>query len=192
MSALREASTASARMGAHPLLSVERLFASERIAAGLEARRIERVSVWDELVDRASAGPATLSPADLRRLLAGIWSERAHAGLAAPIVERAVAFGRRSVDRAILSAYLLDHPVDHRAFAALRAAAAVAADRHDWGWREAGRRWCLWEGPDALGAAIREAAEPSALLREAGFVGRLADGAFVSAARTEGDRRAGR
>jgi len=160
---LREASAAIARTAAHPVLSVERLLATERVAAALEARRMKRAA----RIDRLSLD-----------------------SLAGATVERALAAGRRSVDRAIVEAYLLHYPVDRPGFAALREAAAVAADRHDWRWREAGRRWRLWEGPAGLAALLASASDPAALLREAGFVGRLADGAFVSAARADAVRSA--
>lgn len=150
-----------ARTGAHPVLSAERLLATERVAAGLEARRIKNMARIDRL------SPDTLTGAS---------------------VERALTSGRRSVDRAIVEAYLLHYSVDRPGFAALQAAAAIAADRHDWRWRDAGRRWHLWSGPHASGEALREHADPAALLREAGFVGRLADGAFVSAARADAVR----
>ena len=162
MSRLREVAVAFARTGAHPVLSVERLFAIERAAAGLEARRMKHARR-----ERPSVETLTASQ-----------------------IGHALACERRSADRAIVDAYLLRYPVDHPAFAALQAAAAVAADRHDWRWREAGRRWQLWSGPDGLGDALRDHADPQALLREAGFVGRLAEGAFVSAARADAARSA--
>ena len=176
MSALREASVAFARKGAHPLLSVERLFATERAAAGLESRRI----------GLAERGLAT----ELRRRLGDIWGDRQNGRLANDLVERLIRRERRSADRALIAAYLLDYPVDHPAFPALREAVAIAADRHAWRWQEAGRRWRLWEGPNSLGEALRVAPDPQALLREAGFVGRLAEGAFVSAARADAERSA--
>ncbi len=183
MNRLHDAADALARTGAYPLLSIERLFATERVAAALEARRMESRESWRERIERAAeTGVASLPPADLRRLVSGIWTERAHARLAAPIVEAAATRGRRSLDRALIAAYLIEYPVDHAAFAPLRAAAAAAADRHAWRWRDAGATWRLWEGPAMLGAALAEAGDPSALLRDAGLVGRLAGGAFVSAA----------
>jgi hypothetical protein len=189
MSRLRDSSVAFARTGAHRLLSIERLFATERIAAGLEARRIGQAEPFAELVERtADKGVAGLSVADLRRLLAGIWTDRSRARLAGTIVDHALGVARRSVDRALVAAYLLDYPVDHSAFEALRAAAAVAAERHIWSWRDAGRAWRLWDGPALLGDALRDADDATLLLREAGFVGRLVDGAFVSAARADAAR----
>ncbi len=153
MSVLRETSAAFARTAAHPVLSVERLLATERVAAALEARRMKRAT----RIDRASPDTPT---------------------------------GRRSVDRATIEAYLLNYPVDRPNFAALQADAAGAADRRDWRWREAGRRWRLWEGHAGLAEALASAPDPAALLREAGFVGRLAEGAFVSAARADAVRSA--
>jgi hypothetical protein len=150
---LREAAAAFARTAAHPVLSVERLLATERAAAGLEARRMKRAA----RIDR----PAPDTPA-----------------------------GRRSADRAIVEAYLLTYPVDRPGFAALQQRAASAADRHDWRWRAVGARLALWEGHGGLAEALASARDPAALLREAGFVGRLAEGAFVSAARADAVRSA--
>lgn len=184
MSGLREVAAVSARRGAHPLLSVERLLASERVAAGIEARRIGRREAWDDLVARLpGASLAALPAADQRRLLLGIWTERSIASLAGGVVEQAAAGRRRSLDRAIVEAYLLRYPSDHPAFGALRAAAALAADRHDWRWREAGARWSLWDGPAGLGDALRDTFDARRLLHETGFVGRLANGVFLRAAR---------
>jgi hypothetical protein len=189
VSRLREAAVACARTGAHPLLSVERLLATERVAAALEARRMNAVDAWSGLVAGAvDKGIAALIAADVRRLLAGIWTDRVHARLAGPLVDRALALDRCSIDRALITAYLRDYPTDHIAFEPLRAAAAAAADRRDWPWRDAGRTWRLWDGPAALGAALHQAAEPHALLRATGFGGRLGDGAFVSAARADAAR----
>lgn len=191
MSALREASVAIARTAAFPVLSVERLFAAERVAAGLETRRIGLGRSLADIADRASdKGVAALAVADLRRLLAAVWTDRRYARFAEPVVERVLGLGRRSADRALIVAYLRDYPVDHPAFATLRDAVAVAAGRHDWRWREVGTQWTLWEAPTALGEALRLAADPAALLRDAGFVGRLADGVFVSAARAGAARSA--
>jgi hypothetical protein len=189
VSRLREASVAFARTGAYPLLSVERMFAVERVAAALEARRLGGVEPWPELIERATAtGCAGLSASAVRRLLSGIWADRAQAQLASAIVGEAVAIERRSTDRTLIACYLRDYPVDHIAFAPLRDAAAIAAERHAWSWRDAGRRWRLWEGPALLGEALRKAGDPQRLLHEAGFTGRLADGAFVSAARADAAR----
>ena len=191
MTGLRAAAIALARIDRHPVLPIERLFATERVAAGLEARRTGGAEPWPDFVARLRSGDATLlSAAALRRLVRGLWRDRSAAASAAGIVERAVAIGRRSIDRAIVEAYLLHHPVDHRAFEALRAAAALAAGRHDWRWRSAGEQWRLWDDPAAFGEALGLADDPERLLRDAGFVGPLAGGAFVSAARAGAARSA--
>ncbi len=85
----------------------------------------------------------------------------------------------RSADRAAIVAYLLGDPGN----AVRREAAALAAEGHDWAWRQRGRQWRLWEGPDTLAAALRDASAAGGLLREAGLVGRLASGGFATAAR---------
>ncbi len=84
----------------------------------------------------------------------------------------------RSVDRATIHAYLLGDPADE----IRRAAARIAAERHDWSWRDRGARWQLWEGPAILAAGLRDVSDPAALLREAGLIGRLALGGFAVAA----------
>ena len=53
---LREASAALARTAAHPVLSVERLLATERVAAALEARRMKRAARIDRLSLDSLAG----------------------------------------------------------------------------------------------------------------------------------------
>jgi hypothetical protein len=183
VSALREASVALARKGGYPVLSIERLFAIERVAAGIEARRIPGGLGAAELIERAEdKGLGALSIADLRRLLRAIWADRGRARLASALVERLAEDGRRSVDRALIATYLGAYPADHPAFERLRAAAAAAADRHDWAWRAAGQTWRLWEGIDTVGKALQTASDPVALLRDTGLVGHLANGAFVTAA----------
>lgn len=153
-----EAAARAARLGVLPLLPAERLLASERTAAALAAR--------------AFRPPTTVAGAiDPRDVRAG-WGD-------GDLIGRALAEGRRSLDRAIVETYLRDYPVRHPGFATLAAAAATAAERHDWHWREAGRHWRLWDGPDALRAAPSRAAG----LRAAGLVGGLATGAFARAVR---------
>ena len=94
----------------------------------------------------------------------------------------------RSGDRAAILSYLRGDPGD----AAARTAAAAAAERHDWPWRERGRRWRLWEGPETLAATLRQAPDRTTVLRGAGLVGSLAAGGFAAAALAAADRRAKR
>ena len=186
MSRLRDAALALARTGAHPVLPIERLFAIERIAAGLETRRTGTPTPWADLVERAEEkGLGALSIAELRRLLRGIWTDRSRVRLAGALVERLGWDEERSTDRALIASYLVAYPVDHPAFDRLRAVAAAGADRHAWRWRDSGSLYRLWDGPATLGKALGQAEDPQALLRDAGLVGRLADGAFVTAARTD-------
>ena len=61
MSRLREASLALARTGTHAVLPVERLFATERIAAGLETRRTGTPGLTSPTSPRARRSrPSTL------------------------------------------------------------------------------------------------------------------------------------
>jgi hypothetical protein len=185
MTALRNAAEAIARTGTLPVLTAERLFASERVAAGLDAHRVPALEPWDELLARAGAELADLPDGALRRLIDGIWDTSAGGRLAAALPAEALARRRRGCDRAVIEAYLRHYPRGHPAFEALREAAAIAAERHDWRWRERGRRWQLWasDAPDLLRAEIARGTAIDSLLAEAGLIGTLAQGAFVSAVR---------
>jgi hypothetical protein len=187
MTALRKAAEAIARTGIHQVLTAERLFASERVAAGLDALRVATIEPWDELAARAGADITALADGELRRLIDGIWHQPGGGRLAATSMAEAAVRRRRSCDRAVIEAYLRHYPQDHPAFGALRTAAEAAAIRHDWAWQERGRRWRLWEkdAPDLLRAAIAEGGDAGALLAEAGLVGALRDGAFATVVRAD-------
>ncbi|HEY0270530.1 MAG TPA: hypothetical protein VGC10_06035 [Sphingomonas sp.] len=185
MTGLRRAAETIARTGIHPVLTAERLFASERVAAGLDALRVAPFEPWDELVARALADISVLSAGELRRLIDGVWRDPAPGRLAIALAGAVLARGGRSGDRALIEAWLRHYPRDHGGFDALREAAATAAGRHDWAWRERGRRWRLWaeDAPALLRAAIADGGEADALLAEAGLTGTLAHGAFADAVR---------
>jgi hypothetical protein len=182
---LRKAAEAIARTGTYPALTAERLFASERVAAGLDALRVAPFEPWEALVARAAADLPALSDGELRRLIDGIWHRPGPGRIAAPLIGEILTRWRRSGDRALIEAYLRHYPKDHPTFRVLREAAGFVAGRHDWPWRERGRRWRLWEsdGPDALRAAIADGGEAEALLAEAGLNGSFAQGAFAQAVR---------
>ena len=185
MTGLRRAADGIARTGTHPALTVERLFASERVAAGLDALRVAPFEPWDELAARAEIGLATVSNGELRRLADGIWHRPAPGRIAAPIVGEILARRRRSSDRAMIAAYLRHYPTDHPGFRMLREAAGLVAERHDWAWRKRGRRWRMWESdaPAALRAAIADGGDAGILCAEAGLIGALAQGAFAAIVR---------
>lgn len=135
MSGLRTTAERLRRAGGYPILSQERLFGTQRAAAQLAARRLDE-------------GERTASARALRRQVARL----SDAPLAAAVAQ-ALAAERRSVDRALIAAYLAALPSRHPEFERLRAAAETAAERHDWRWRDLGRRCYLWQPEqDATGA----------------------------------------
>jgi hypothetical protein len=111
-----------------------------------------------------------------------MWAEDSLEKTAPPVLGQSVARSRKSVDRAIIAAYLRHFPVDHPGFDHLTHASALVANRHDWPWRARGDRWALWdpdEGPSRLSRALLHTDGPAQLLREAGLDGDLATGGFV-------------
>jgi hypothetical protein len=127
MSGLRDAAERLRRSEPLPILSLERLFVTERAAAQLAGRRYD-------------TGERSAETRELRLGLAAIL----HAPQPAALLDEALAVDRRSVDRAIVAAYLAALPTDHVDLPALRDAAETAATRHDWRWRELGERLRLW------------------------------------------------
>lgn len=182
MSGLKDSAYGIASSGVFPALSSERLFAIEHVAAMLDRQQTQLPEPWAELIERVrEEGVDILSDSDLRRALDRIWTDRTATALAAPLVAAAIARQRRSLDRALIHAYLSRYPTGHRAFETLREAAARAADRHDWRWRDRGRQFGLWE-PDAATLALKLGAgmDRTMLLDQAGLTGTLAEGAFAA------------
>ena len=138
---------------------------------------------WERFLARIDPRtPGGLKPKELKRLLDGIWAEETLDGAAAPLLEDGVRRERKSIDRSIITAYLRNFPHDHPAFDHLVHASALVANRHDWPWRERGSKWELWQpdqGPTRLSRALLATENPAQLLREMGFDGDLATGAFV-------------
>lgn len=180
MSRLRESALAAGRGAALPVLSQERLFAIEHVAAKLDRREGSEPPVPIRALHIADV--EALSPGALRRALDGMWSESISSGLRAAILKTAIERRSRSVDRAIIESYFLDYPASHADLSILRDAASVAAERHSWPWRNAGRRYRLWDADaaDRCGADLRKSGQPDAFLRAMGLVGKLADGAFAT------------
>jgi hypothetical protein len=112
-------------------LSFERLFAVQRASASIASRRLD-------------SGNGTERARMLRRQIA---APEASGHELAEIVDRALQEDKRSVDRAIIHAYLAAMPSAHADFPLLLRAAEIAAGRHSWRWRDVGRQLALWS-PD--------------------------------------------
>ena len=126
---------------------------------------------------------ARLARRDLRRLVGDLWADRRCDALAPMVLDAAVAADAKSLDRAVLAAYLRHFPTDHAAFDRLRAASQLTAERRDWPWRERGREWHLWDrqgGPERLARALLDRPDAAAVLREVGLDGDLSQGEFVT------------
>jgi len=156
--------------------------AEQRIGAE-PAGKARIKEAWTRFLARIDpAAPERLKPKDLKRLLDGMWAEDTLEEAARPVLNQSVARSRKSVDRAIIAAYLRHFPLDHSGFDHLMHASALVANRHDWPWRARGDRWALWdpdEGPSRLSRALLGTDGPAQLLREAGLDGDLATGGFV-------------
>lgn len=168
----------------------DKLTTMEKIAAQLASRSggagkgaHDRDESWEAVVQRIDFDNlAAARPRDIRRALSDIWEKNAWSSKASPLVAHSLGEQRKTYDRELVLAYLRRFPLDHDAFSALNQAAGAAAERHDWPWRERGRKFHLWdadEGPEAIGKALLDADEPGAVLREAGLDGDLAAGFFM-------------
>lgn len=126
--------------------------------------------------------PNQLSRRDLRRLVQDMWDDPRCNTIAASALSAASTIGAKSVERTLITAYLRHFPVDHPVFPELAEAVSTFAERHDWPWRERGRKWRLWDsrnGPRSLAEALIRSSDPTAALRDAGLDGDLAQGEFV-------------
>lgn len=168
----------------------DRLTRTERAVAELPAD----IGLGDSLAEeeretflaRVSAAPLeALRPSDMRWLLKTVWEDGRFPDLARGALRTGLGRRRRTFDQSIIAGYLSHYPVAHPAFDELVAAVRVAAERHDWAWRERGRTWNLWDpeaGPRQLGAAlVTSKASPLESLRSAGFDLESANAAFVRA-----------
>lgn len=127
--------------------------------------------------------PRRLARRDLRRLVSELWEDERCDAIAPTVLDAAIAADAKSLDRAVLTAYLRHFPAEHLAFERLRAASALAAGRRDWPWRQRGESWRLWDrraGPERLAKALIEQPDARAVLREAGLDGDLVQGEFVA------------
>lgn len=133
--------------------------------------------------------PEELSPRDVRRALAPAWRSLDRKGPVSlewvqELTRTALALERRAADRAIIHAWLDVFP-SCQGRETLATAAREAAERRDWPFRGAGRKFALWdpaEGPRELGRALLASEDPEALLEEAAMgPGRRTSG-FVQAA----------
>lgn len=168
----------------------ERLTHTERAVAalpsGIGLGQSEVEEERDTFLARVSAGPLEiLRPSDMRWLLRTVWEDERHPDLARGALRAGLGRRRRTFDQSIIAGYLSHFPVAHPAFEELVAAARVAAERHDWAWRERGRVWDLWDseaGPRRLGKALVDGkSAPRESLRLAGFDLESANAAFVRA-----------
>ncbi|WP_336966792.1 EH signature domain-containing protein [Sphingobium aquiterrae] len=182
MSALKQACERAAAVVKLPRrgdrIEIER--AEQRITAeGMGTSRVKEA--WKHFLARIDPG-AELKPKDLRRLIDGIWGEESLDAMATPLLDNSVRRDRKSIDRAIITAYLRNFPLGHPAFNHLTHASAFVANRHDWPWRARGTAWDLWKpdlGPVRLSMALLSTDDPGQLLRDIGLDGDLANGAFV-------------
>lgn len=126
--------------------------------------------------------PHDLSRRDLRRLVQDMWADPRCDEVCHSALDAAALSGARSIERALITAYLRHFPVRHQDFAALRNLVGNLAERSDWPWRERGRRWQLWdaaEGPNRMANALLNSDDPVELLRSAGLDGDLTQGRYV-------------
>lgn len=118
--------------------------------------------------------PTTLHRRDLRRTIHPGWAllDREDDGNLAwllRLLDVAIALGRRPMDRAVIATWLDVFP-EGPGSAQLAAAAAMAANRHDWPYAAAGQRLSLWErvsGAAALGREMLANADTDAALKSA-------------------------
>lgn len=179
MSLRKAISSLGARARAWPRLPSDPI-ALPRAARRLEQRlaRSRHISAEEAqaLLERVrSENPARLSAADLRRALEPAWKrwqdEASHAEWLQDLTRAALALNRRSVDRRIISSWIQVFPAGSLA-SILASAAEQAAERHSWAYRDAGRRFHLWDrskGPAALGRAMLQQGDLAAVLRQAGI-----------------------
>lgn len=129
--------------------------------------------------------PRSLARRDLRRLVSELWDDERCDHVAPAVLDAAIDANAKSLDRAVLSAYLRHFPLEHPAFERLRAASALGAKRWEWPWKERGERWGLWyrdSGPAGVAKALLAGDDARAILRDIGLDGDLAEGEFVAQA----------
>jgi len=129
--------------------------------------------------------PRNLPRRDLRRLVSELWNDERCDHVAPAVLDAAINANAKSLDRAVLSAYLRHFPLEHPAFERLRAASALGAGRWEWPWKARGERWRLWhrdDGPTGVATALLAGDDARAILRDLGLDGDLAEGEFVAQA----------
>lgn len=188
-----------ARLVRHPSLptpSKDKMTRMEKVAGHLASSggsmgrgALDRDESWEAVAKRIDFEDlAAARPRDIRRALSDIWENKEWTAEAAPLVAHSLNERRKTYDRELVLAYLRRFPLEHRAFPALNTAASAAAERHDWPWRERGKKFLLWnadEGPGTIGKALLDADQPATVLRDAGLDGDLAAGLFVEDALEE-------
>ena len=155
----------------------------------LELRDCSLVSDMERDVDFlarvSSSPPSMLSTAELRKTLPPAWrtidrSNPVARDWLSDVTARALSIERRPTDRAIVTTWLDVFPEGPGADQ-LAAAAAIAAERHDWPYKSAGRQFRLWNRADAIGslAASLLTSSPDDVLRAAALTPGLYDARLV-------------
>ena len=173
---------------AFPVATSKSVRALENRAIG-EARSGEEEAAFLARVQEQP--PSMMSRRELRRSIAPAWR---HADRqlteAREWVEAATSLALslkwRPADRAIVSTWLDVFP-DGPASERLAATARIAAERHDWPYKQAGNNFNLWdrtEAPRTLGRALLAASHPDDVLREAALTPGLYDARMVQEALT--------
>lgn len=131
-------------------------------------------------VDR---GAVALPRRELNRVLRGAWCDPEFDDLGAAALHRAEGENRRSSDQAVIDGYLTYFPFKRPIIRQLADAASRAAERHDWAWRQRGRRWDLFApqvGPSKVAHdfIVRGTDGVSLLMRETGLGANLAASGF--------------
>jgi hypothetical protein len=147
----------------------QRFSQSRRIDSETAEALLQRIRVED---------PASLSATVLRHAIEPAWQrwqrDDEHADWLRGLTRAALALNRRSADRRLVGTWIQLFPQGPLA-GELASAAREAAERHNWPYQRAGRKFHLWDsekGPATLGRAMLEAAALEAaatadVLREA-------------------------
>lgn len=122
----------------------------------------------------------------LNRVLRGAWCDPEFDTLGSSALDRALKDPRRSSDQAMINGYLTYFPIGRPIMEKLAGAAASAAQRHEWAWRERSRNWNLFapsHGPAKVAQALltRDHDEIFQLMRDVGLGANLAASGFGQA-----------
>lgn len=134
----------------------------------------------------AVSGAEALPRFQLNRVLRGAWCDPKFDNLGAAALERAEKEQRRSSDQAVIEGYLSYFPANRPIIGKLANAAANAALRHKWAWRDRAIRWEMFkpaEGPHSVARDLvaRDEHGILQLMRETGLGTNLAASGFGQA-----------